>query len=61
MLDQINPALAQATDHAYSIPLDQVGDGWPERFRADTFWPYFDGGLNWSAQHFILKERWSVV
>src|SRR3979490_872908 len=23
--------------------------------------PVYPGGLNWSTQHFILKDRWSVV
>ena len=65
MLDQINPALAQATDHAYSIPLDQVGDGWPERFRADTFWPYFDRLRKEDPVHYCKESEfgpyWSVT
>ncbi len=65
MLDQINPALAQATDHAYSIPLDQIGDGWPERFRADTIWPYFDRLRKEDPVHYCKDSEfgpyWSVT
>src|ERR1700692_5144209 len=32
----------QARERADAIPLEQFDPGNPERFRSDTFWPYFD-------------------
>jgi hypothetical protein len=32
-----------------------------EKVNASIRFPLFTGGLNRSMQHFILKERWSVI
>jgi cytochrome P450 len=50
---------------AYSIPLDQINPARPDRFKADTIWPYFERLRREAPVHYTPESEfgpyWSVT
>ena len=54
-----------ATERAWSIPLEDIDVGNPELFRSDSFWPYFDRLRKEAPVHYcedsMFGPYWSVT
>ena len=57
--------LAEATAHAYSMPLEEIEVGDPFIFRNDTLWPYFERLRKEDPVHYSVHPEfgpyWSVT
>jgi len=50
--------LDQATDHAWSMPLDKIDVSNPELFRSNTLWPYFERLRKEDPVHYCEDSRY---
>ena len=65
MADGAGDILKDARAEAYSMPLDQINPATPERFRANTLWPFFErlraeDPVHYTAEH-EFGPYWSVT
>jgi len=57
----IQRMIAQGTHFVSASRMSEMGPAKAEKLDASICFPLFNGGLNRSTQHFILRERWSVL
>ncbi len=50
--------LRNATNDAYSVPLDKIEIGNPDRFRDNTIWPYFARLRKEDPVHYTPESVW---
>ena len=62
---QTTPALEAAREEALSTPLDQIDVSIPERFAAQTHWPFFDRLRKEEPVHYCAESAfgpyWSIT
>ena len=58
MADDAGNILKDARAHAWAMPLDQIDLAVPERFRANTMWPFFERIRAEDPVHYTAENPW---